>query len=145
MKPFELPKKDLKTWIHDLRSGKFEQGSGKLYNSEEGTFCCLGVHGYRKGVALKDLDKKELLCDLVMENTKDIHNSLVRKSSNKDLGMLLSILNDGINVSGLLSMKESEPRIDFGIQSLEELKTLYTFKFSFDEIADFLERNVEPI
>jgi hypothetical protein len=30
-------------WIKALRSGKYEQGSGSLYNPYNNSFCCLGV------------------------------------------------------------------------------------------------------
>jgi len=31
------------TWVNALRSGQFKQGYGVLYNSEECTYCALGV------------------------------------------------------------------------------------------------------
>lgn len=34
-------KENIKKWVDALRSGKYRQGSGKLYNGS--TFCCLGV------------------------------------------------------------------------------------------------------
>jgi hypothetical protein len=37
--PIELKDK----WVKALRSGKYKQGRGILYNPEEKSFCCLGV------------------------------------------------------------------------------------------------------
>lgn len=35
---------DLKArWVAALRSGKYQQGVGRLFNKHEGTYCCLGV------------------------------------------------------------------------------------------------------
>lgn len=39
----KLPKKFKKEWIAALKSGKFEQGMGELYNKEQNSYCCLGV------------------------------------------------------------------------------------------------------
>jgi hypothetical protein len=33
----------VKEWIAALRSGKYKQGTGRLEDTTEGTFCCLGV------------------------------------------------------------------------------------------------------
>lgn len=41
MKKFRLNKSDKKKWVEALRSGKYKQGQGYLYN--EGLHCCLGV------------------------------------------------------------------------------------------------------
>lgn len=32
-------------WLEDLESGKYTKGTGKLFNPEENSFCCLGVLG----------------------------------------------------------------------------------------------------
>jgi hypothetical protein len=35
---------DLKNkWVTALRSGEYQQGTGKMYNEETNTYCCLGV------------------------------------------------------------------------------------------------------
>lgn len=38
-----LTKAQLKTWVKALRSGKFKQGIGFLYDDVEDSYCCLGV------------------------------------------------------------------------------------------------------
>lgn len=38
-----MNKKFKKQWIHALRSGKYEQRHGQLYEEITNTYCCLGV------------------------------------------------------------------------------------------------------
>lgn len=38
-----MKKKDAMKWINALRSGKYKQGDGELYNDKQNTYCCLGV------------------------------------------------------------------------------------------------------
>src|SRR6476620_9902297 len=39
----KLPKGFKKKWVDALRSGRFKQGQIYLYDSEDSTYCCLGV------------------------------------------------------------------------------------------------------
>jgi len=39
----KMPKELKARWLKALRSGKYKQGTGALYNPEENSFCCLGV------------------------------------------------------------------------------------------------------
>jgi hypothetical protein len=32
-------------WIQNLKSGKYVQGAGRLYNSVDNSYCCIGVLG----------------------------------------------------------------------------------------------------
>jgi len=48
-------------WVEALRSGRYQQGPQKLYDSHKNTFCCLGVLGHVKGMRLIKLDGEELL------------------------------------------------------------------------------------
>lgn len=41
MRKFESNKENMRKWVDALRSGEFQQGSGRL--SVDGTYCCLGV------------------------------------------------------------------------------------------------------
>lgn len=38
-----LPKKFKEKWVKALRSGKYKQGGGQLYNELDNSYCCLGV------------------------------------------------------------------------------------------------------
>lgn len=39
----KMPKKLKARWLEALRSGKYKQGRGVLYDPNSKTFCCLGV------------------------------------------------------------------------------------------------------
>jgi len=39
----KLPKRFKERWVKALRSGKYKQTAGRLYNKEEDGYCCLGV------------------------------------------------------------------------------------------------------
>lgn len=39
----KMPKKLKARWLKALRSGKYKQGKGSLYDPNTKTFCCLGV------------------------------------------------------------------------------------------------------
>lgn len=43
MKTIKMPKETLDKWLAALRSGEYKQTREKLYDSETGGFCCLGV------------------------------------------------------------------------------------------------------
>lgn len=51
-------KANRKKWIAALRSGKYKQGRGILYNKKNNTFCCLGVAAIVCGVKLDELKSK---------------------------------------------------------------------------------------
>jgi hypothetical protein len=38
-----MKKEHADEWIKALRSGKYKQGRGRLYNKGDNTYCCLGV------------------------------------------------------------------------------------------------------
>lgn len=43
MKHIKMSKKIADQWLKDLRSGEFKQGDGELHDSDNDTYCCLGV------------------------------------------------------------------------------------------------------
>jgi hypothetical protein len=43
MKDFRLPKEFATKWLKALRSGDYKQDSGGLYDGYSGGYCCLGV------------------------------------------------------------------------------------------------------
>ena len=52
----------IKMWTEALRSEKYSQGIGMLYDSEENTFCCLGVACDIVNPRFKKRDPKMLDC-----------------------------------------------------------------------------------
>jgi len=38
-----MNKKLMEKWVKALRSGKYKQGDGRLYDEKTNTYCCLGV------------------------------------------------------------------------------------------------------
>lgn len=50
-----MNKKIKKLWVKALRSGKFEQTTGALYNEGNDGYCCLGVLGKVQGAEDKVL------------------------------------------------------------------------------------------
>jgi hypothetical protein len=36
-------KKNIRKWVKALKSGKFEQTTGQLFDNKENKYCCLGV------------------------------------------------------------------------------------------------------
>lgn len=84
-------KKDIAMkWVNALRSGKYKQGAGQLFNSKNKTHCCLGVLCDILNVDLKDNAYTEMIL------TKAIKPSGIKVahlSSNTDLSLYR--FNDG--------------------------------------------------
>lgn len=101
-----------KLWLEALRSGKYEQGRGKL-RSTDNKFCCLGV-----------------LCDIsnlgVWEGGRFVYY----------LG------SGGILPTAVMvwaGLDDVDPKIDSSVRSIEANDM---FRKSFAEIADLIERNL---
>lgn len=47
-------------WIEALESGKYKQGTKRMYNREDGTYCCLGVYLKLCGVDFSKYDTDDL-------------------------------------------------------------------------------------
>ena len=120
----KLPKKIKQDWINALKSGNYIQGSGQLCNFLEGDeldeieYCCLGVLGSLLGCSNESMRDQELLTD-------DVCESPLSKSQQ----YIFSALNDGN------TYHHPEQKSIF----INEEKCIY----SFSEIADFIEENVE--
>lgn len=56
-KKFKLPKEFGEKWLTALRSGEYEQGTGRLYRQSNQTFCCLGVAGAVCNISIPVLEK----------------------------------------------------------------------------------------
>jgi len=50
----KLPLKFKKKWLKALRSGEYEQCTGRLH--DDGKYCCLGVANHLHGVSNKTMD-----------------------------------------------------------------------------------------
>ena len=55
---FRLPKEFAEKWMAALRSGKYKQGSGRLFLFD--AYCCIGVAGAVCGVKDRLMDDKGL-------------------------------------------------------------------------------------
>jgi hypothetical protein len=75
-----------KKWVAALRSGKYKQGTGRLYQEKKNAFCCLGVLCRVEGMSLKSIRRRYLLPDEVIQTTE------VDKISQD----VLSRMNDGL-------------------------------------------------
>lgn len=53
-------------WVDALRSGKYKQGNGALYDSNRGEYCCLGVGAHICGASDSELDYG----DFIMQSKK---------------------------------------------------------------------------
>lgn len=62
---YKLDKKLKDKWTSALRSGEYKQGRGVLYNSEQNTYCCLGVLGSICGYTNLSMDSIGMPHDLL--------------------------------------------------------------------------------
>jgi hypothetical protein len=117
-KEYRLPKKFAEKWVTVLRSGKYTQTEGILYDPEEKSFCCLGVacamnyplhrlkNKYGNFATVIDKTSEDLQVDF-----KKIPKELKGPATKNALVAELTEINDN--------------------------------GYSFDTIADWLEKNVE--
>lgn len=95
-----MNKKLMQKWVKALRSGKYEQARGELYNKTCDSYCCLGVlykevrgKNPRKGAILLNGD----YCGLASEDGA------------RSEAMCLSILNDvGLGFNAIADIIEKE-------------------------------------
>jgi hypothetical protein len=140
-KTFKVPKYFTEQWLIALRSGKYDQGIGKLKDDDD-CYCCLGV-----ACTLADIDNELLLdketpYDLEINEGDgvlgDLPSILIGSiSSELDLADLLMQLNDGIP-------KESYERalVKYPNLILDKIN-IPQQRFSFKQIADFIEANCD--
>jgi len=60
----QLPPAIKKRWVAALRSGKYKQRNEFLYDSEDNSYCCLGVLGSICNVSKRVLDNVGMLYDI---------------------------------------------------------------------------------
>jgi hypothetical protein len=117
----EMPKASKRAWIQALRSGKYKQGTGKLYNELHDTYCCLGV-------LQKVLDGK------VEPAPKARAIALPTNKWFKDHGIVNYV------ACGLVGDKGS---LRLGYDLAHHLNDC--LRMSFEQIADYVERFVKGI
>jgi hypothetical protein len=156
--------KELKReWLAALRSGDYGQVPGMLANKEG--HCCLGVltvlvsekeegHKSLECVVHEDYEAVEFFLDgeSFDQNECEIPYSALRQLGiPSEKALLLMALNDGSTghryVDGRWAPLEGDPRQE--ITSMEEEnraeRRTKVRPWSFAEIADFIEANIEPV
>ncbi len=111
----KLPKVFKRKWLKALRSGEYDQGKGKLFC--DGKYCCLGVADEICGYSPST--ESGILPD------HDKTPEILRKDS--IVKSYLMSMNDGTRIG------RSSPLYD-------EIE--YGVKYSFDEIANWIEKNL---
>lgn len=142
-KLYKLPKDLATKWLHDLRSGGYNQGRHKMYDSEEGSFCCLGVFidPYIDETTLENLAKEgENAFPEDFEEAVDIEipETIINGATIKNLAYVLSFLNDGINKDKYEEFIALGIKLPFEVVFNPEDKVV---KADFNQIADFIELN----
>jgi hypothetical protein len=96
----KLPKAFKKKWVNALRSGNFQQGAGNLYDSDDNTYCCLGVAGAICGIPKAKLNGVGFL-DTVSTVKKLAEKNkiptILINSEDDALPTHLAEMNDGLN------------------------------------------------
>ena len=143
-KAWKVPKEPFNKWIENLRSGKYNQGTCKLLKrgntKNEDRYCCLGVLGScivneDLMVGLGFLHELQHNTNCEQEDLLVIKSIVSLKNLNKDLiyEEILSSLND----SGIQDFeKKCHPDIKFLDKESGD-------RYTFEEIAQFLELNTE--
>ena len=165
-KSFKLPKEFAEKWITALRSGEYKQGVGLLkcidYTEDfpnreipgSETYCCLGIAGKICGA-----DDAHLVHVELPKNEEDYFASIGlaaalledSDSAISNLVYILTSLNDSFTEVNLNLWLKSHPGLKFRDISalrrkLERKDNISTAtKFSFEEIANFIEDNTEFI
>jgi hypothetical protein len=117
MKDFRLPKEFAEKWLKALRSGDYEQGTNVLYKEKTNGYCCLGV-ACRIEYPLHYLKASDGYAGLIEKSLHQLKFDL-KKIPNELKGDSYNIL-----VRTLTRMNDDE-------------------NYSFDQIADWIEKNVE--
>lgn len=165
-KSFEMPKEFAEKWITALRSGEYKQGVGLLkcieYTEDfpnreipgSETYCCLGIAGKICGA-----DDAHLVHVELPKNEEDYFASIGlaaalledSDSAISNLVYILTSLNDSFTEVNLNLWLKNHPGLKFRDISalrrkLERKDNISTAtKFSFEEIANFIEDNVKFI
>ena len=160
MKYFKLPRKFAERWLEELRSGRFTQLEGSLIYSKEiypdndesiefincdrSRACCLGVAAVMLGVDENILAGNEMPGDINNSILIDVNypEELYVETSKKNwyLWDILAAMNDGYGTKNYEEILKDYP----GLKMKEPIENRYTgIKYSFEEIAQWVEENVE--
>lgn len=124
-----MKKKTLKKWLKALRSGEYDQG--KDYLKVDNCFCCLGV-----------------LCDITGKGQWDKEDAYATEKSlgiyylPKDLAKEFDMPEEGLHIpKKYIANKSKIPKVDaFRKKTSFSLSTLNDLGYTFEEIADMIER-----
>lgn len=121
-KEFRLPRKFTELWLNALRSGQYKQGIGALCTPEE-KYCCLGVAGHLSGI--NKWNRKNDITRIAFLNTGTHFKRFEKnfKFPKKLPKELIGDADDNLLVSTLVAMNDTGK--------------------SFEEIADWIEENIE--
>ena len=111
---WKLPKSFMDEWLTALRSGNYDQGTGKLFY--QGNYCCLGV-----ACAISGIDDDDLVQEYIEDYIDEFRlapKELIGNNTENNLVEELTLRNDG----------------DMGHD-----------QHSFDQIADWIELNIDPV
>lgn len=101
---YKLPKKFKTDWIHNLRSGSFEQTEGVLRNDDG--YCCLGVACISNGYSDEDIWGDEYIKTIPFNDLSDMPKILVGDDKENDLIKFLTMLNDEKNGYGFQEISD---------------------------------------
>jgi hypothetical protein len=154
-KKFKLPKDFAVKWLEALRSGKYIQSRGMLTTAlyvdttplsnelDKIGFCCLGVAGHLCGNPISSLSSGFLYSDKggLVNVPKELLKTVGGNIEDFPMIHLLSKLNDGLANSSLIVGYNVRPDVSTKVD--ESLAGHKDYRFSFAEIADFIEDNTE--
>lgn len=126
-------------WLADLRSGKFVQGKISVLKDDEDGYCCLGVLAERKVEQCLARWGEKLGKGYNLEVAEPYEHAstgwLPHRFLHVDTGAYLALLNDG-QYSHIVATDTRWP--------VDSEGCLVCPRFPFSDIADFLERFVDP-
>lgn len=148
-KSFEIPKEFGEKWIKALRSGEYEQTNSTLvhYTSDEETdeiieihgYCCLGVACRVADLEVVKMAGYDLINDIQLSSDSPIPDILQETNYSHNLVDILTQLNDGLTYNNYKIIK-SEVNVELDIIPSEDNPRV---QYNFNQIADFIEKNVE--
>lgn len=158
MKHFKLPKQFTENWLKALRGNTYDQAKSTLVETEVDEdsgeilhingYCCLGVACSISGIKDKIMAGSDLIYDLESllhrpDGYEIIPDILKTGNDNNSLVKILTSLNDGLRYSDYKEFITHYKGISFSrIPPRNELHRVF---YSFEEIADWIENNVELI